>query len=499
MKKTTTFLFLGLLMLSGISIAQSDLYIGYRGNGTATGNQLTKLDTADLETGGMTLISNTLITSDFGGDVDGIYGMALQPFTGDVYCVYGTDSGDPYLRRLGIIDLPSAEITDIAEVGAILDITMVDTTLYGSTGAIDTESFVEINKYTGETTVIFDHMNGGGGSAAINFDYFNGRIIRSTQSYTDYSIIDINTFNETTLPAGGHPGWTTTLLSLNDEQALSIGNTSIQLLNTSTFAFSPIYTFPASNWLHSSVFGSYPQSLWVNGNRNMCAGDESVLTVLGGGSDFEWYRNGVLISGADASTYTVTEEGLYSVVVDGEELNKVNITYSDPIDGTFVIATNPAYLGGDPDVTVGFIANDMSPGLTYDWDSGNGEVSDVSNPLFTYDAIGTYDATLIVSDESGCEASSTQTLEVVGGVSLAELDRRIELYPNPVNNDLFIQLDGVEDYVVEIIDINGAVVLRANNADSDITKMDVSNLTSGTYICRITANNHITEKSFVKQ
>lgn len=497
MKRKITLLVGALSLLSFQNFAQSDLYVGYRGNGTATENELARLDT----TGGtIAFVENTTVTTDFAGGMNGLFGMSVHPITGDVYCVYGVDSDVADERRLGIIDLSTASITDIGETGPVIDITFVDTSLFASLGSNGGSAFVTINTATGETTTLFTHGTAHGGSSAINFDYYNNRILRSIQGAATYTAIDVNTLAESSLPHSGHPGWTTSLLTIDDETCYSIGATTINSLNTTSFAFASEFAFPSANWTHSSVFGEYPLSLWVNGNRNMCGGDESILTVVGDGTTYEWFKDGTAIAGATESTYTVTESGDYSVIVDGTILNEVTINVSESIDPGFTISANPAFLEGAADITVGFVANELGAGFNYQWDSGNGESSTLPNPLFTYDAIGSYDVSLTVSTAAGgCPEELTQTLQVAAGASLVELEKALDIYPVPAKNELFIEFENHSNFTVEIIDLAGSVVASQKIVTSGKNSINVEGLESGTYICKIIDEKYVLERKFVKQ
>ncbi len=491
-----------LLSLIGIvgmqSFAQSNLYVGYRGNGTINETELARLDT----TGGViTFIGNTTLSSDYVGAVSGIFGMALHPFTNDVYVVYGV-SVAANLRRLGKINLTSAAITDIGEVGAVTDITFVDTTLYASYGSDANNEFATINTVTGEATILFIHATPHSGSSAINFDYHKEHILRSIQGAPTYTVIDVNELTEASVVHAGHPGWTTNLLTLNNGSAYSLGNNYIHVLNTNTFDFSTEFTFPASNYVHASVFGNYPLSLWVNGNRNMCAGDESILTVVGVGSDFEWYKDGVLIAGATSSTYAVSEAGEYVVIVDGKTLNQVTITVAPIITPGFTLSANPAFLEGAADVTVDFAANASGIRYTYEWESGEGETASIINPTFTYDAIGDYVVTVLVTDTVSiqqCVIESADILTVAGGVGIGELENSLSIYPVPAEHELYIDFANSEAYTIQILDLSGAIVMEKQVNTSGKAVIQLSELTSGTYICKLIGTDYTIERMFVKQ
>lgn len=92
----------------------------------------------------------------------------------------------------------------------------------------------------------------------------------------------------------------------------------------------------------SAVFlaaGSFTTTLDLGPNRIICDGDEAILnTNLDNTYTYTWYRNGVVIPGANASSYTVTTFGTYKVeAVKGscfitDTIVFSNLAVSNPID-----------------------------------------------------------------------------------------------------------------------------------------------------------------------
>ena len=85
--------------------------------------------------------------------------------------------------------------------------------------------------------------------------------------------------------------------------------------------------------------GSFTTTLDLGPNRIICDGDEAILnTNLDNTYTYTWYRNGVVIPGANASSYTVTTFGTYKVeAVKGscfitDTIVFSNLAVSNPID-----------------------------------------------------------------------------------------------------------------------------------------------------------------------
>jgi hypothetical protein len=79
--------------------------------------------------------------------------------------------------------------------------------------------------------------------------------------------------------------------------------------------------------------------------------------------------------------------------------------------------------------------------------------------------------------------------------SIVEFNQKIALYPNPANDKLYIEGEQLMNQNIEIFDINGKNV--ANKImDSNVTIIDISNITQGIYLIKI--SNEIIGK-FVKK
>ena len=96
-------------------------------------------------------------------------------------------------------------------------------------------------------------------------------------------------------------------------------------------------------------------------------------------------------------TLTVTEHGCTDVYTD------TVVVYPPPL----VNFSIPEFVGCAP---FGVQFSDSSfawTDITYLWDFGDGNTSDLQNPYHTYDFIGSYDVILTVSTDSGCIGSVT--------------------------------------------------------------------------------------------
>jgi len=136
---------------------------------------------------------------------------------------------------------------------------------------------------------------------------------------------------------------------------------------------------------------------------------------------------------------------------------------------------------------------------TYTWSvtNGTGSATIDANGLLTASADGTVTVTATANDASGETATMIVTIsnQSTGVNELAS--QKINIYPNPVKNQLFIELDNQEVTEITIIDYSGRIVktITNNNAKS----IDVSDLTQGIYILKVATENGVLTNRFIKQ
>jgi len=94
------------------------------------------------------------------------------------------------------------------------------------------------------------------------------------------------------------------------------------------------------------------------------------------------------------------------------ELFQDVVTASEQPDASFTLSPNPAVSCTAP-LEVSFNNTSTSPGLTYDWDFGNGQTSTAVNPPnVTYTEEGSFDVTLTATNAAGCSRVVTRNVNI---------------------------------------------------------------------------------------
>ncbi len=120
------------------------------------------------------------------------------------------------------------------------------------------------------------------------------------------------------------------------------------------------------------------------------------------------------------------------------------------------------------------------------WDFGDGNTSDERNPTHSFSQNGTYEICLTVSNVHGSD-TSCETFQV-GSTSISEeeLEIAVSVYPNPVQEDLFIDIGGYYPGEARIIiyDIQGRQV-KEQRVYHGSNYVYVGNFAAGMYVYKI--------------
>ena len=379
MKKLSTFL---LLLLVGVGFNTAfgqdptPLYAGHRdGYGS---NLLTAFDT----TGGTySVLSEITMTSDV-GSVKGVYGLALEPTTDEMYVLYESSASGSWQRRVGVLDVETGAISDIGEAGNYNELEFdPDGTLYAAGGNWDGMfDIAEINMGTGASTTVYDPPGGQWGNT-FAYDEFNDEYIWVDRSNSRKMDIGAS------FTVLGYVGQETQGIAILDATtAVTACTSSRYLLNTSTGT----RTYNGS-WGFSVTaleFGAQPceELIITASGEGGCFGDEYTLTaesVTGG--EITWtggIEDGIPFDPGSPGTYT------YTPISDSEG--------DCPVDGpvTIEVVGLPTVLAGAGDLV---FCEDESITLSaagdadvYVWNDGEDLDLMPGVGTYTYELFGEY-------------------------------------------------------------------------------------------------------------
>ena len=236
------------------------------------------------------------------------------------------------------------------------------------------------------------------------------------------------------------------------------GNTYISSNNTAT------HTLTNASNCDSVV----TLDLTINSNTGM-----DVQTAC---NSYVWIDGNTYISSNNTATHTLTNAlNCDSVVTLDLTINTVGVNTT--LSGTTITANNAS-------------------ATSYQWIncSNNAIISGATNASYTATSNGDY--AVIITEGSCSDTSSCETILTVG-INDLEQNKVVNIYPNPVQNQLFIELNNEAITKLDIIDFSGKLIL----SKTDYTKksVDVSDLPKGIYAIQITTEEGVSSSRFIKQ
>ncbi|MDR0799417.1 MAG: T9SS type A sorting domain-containing protein, partial [Dysgonamonadaceae bacterium] len=234
-----------------------------------------------------------------------------------------------------------------------------------------------------------------------------------------------------------------------------------------------------------NVSANPPAGGSVSGGGTYTSGNScTVKATANNGYIFtNWTENGIIASSNATYTFSVTA-------------NRTLVANFKPNTYTITTTVSPESYGS------------ISP-------NGIVEVASGSNKTFTFTANRNYEVRLVLVNEipdekaktdgyytfSNITANHTITVYFQKITAIEEVTAHpITLYPNPAQDEIFIQSD-VSIERVDILDLSGRPVetLRATSLPNSVQTINVSALPKGVYLVKIHADNEAIMKKIVKK
>mgnify|MGYP000231610026 CR=1 FL=1 len=234
---------------------------------------------------------------------------------------------------------------------------------------------------------------------------------------------------------------------------------------------------------------------------NHCSGDAypNLSSIYHPENTYQWFKDGVAITGATSANLVTSEDGAYTVQV-------TNPGACSNTSSSVTIITNPlpavSFSGLDTSIC------EFDPALTLvgvpagGVFSGTGINGNVFDPAVA--STGVFDISYTYTNTSGCDTSVIQTIEVTvcTGIGAKTNVTDINLFPNPNEGNFILEFNAnVNSFVnITVSDLTGKIVhtesissTRGNNK----VNLNVSNLQKGFYLLKATDALGEVNKSFI--
>lgn len=206
-------------------------------------------------------------------------------------------------------------------------------------------------------------------------------------------------------------------------------------------------------------------SLFPSATQTICEGSGVVLNAsTGAGYTYTWYWNGNVISGANASTYTATQAGNYTVKI----TNASNCSATSAATTVIVTpAPSPVIVN-----TGGVLSVSGGTFTTYQWLLNGNPIPGATNATYTVTQNGQYSVQV---SQNGCQGTSAAVN--LTGVGIDDVTQTtVKLHPNPVRDMLLVE--GLIPGRMTLRDMQGRIVREVKRQSA----MQVSDLSNGIYL-----------------
>ncbi len=430
MKNLLLFSLTAMLFVSAKTTAQtsSPLY-----GASPFADSLWTIDTTTFTSSASVLLVDTLTGT---GSVTGVNGLAVHPCTGEYYLSYKVSGASG--RLLGTVNTSNGIITQIGNTGdKIAGISFLDdTTLYAQTGdgASTAEELYTVDLTTAALTSVANSGNGNDGET-ICYNTDDGLFYHWSGLGTQNTFEILESFNPTTLV------YTPITLSLHDPSevygSVYIGNNNFYIndangsfynvnVTTGVVDSTGLGNSPNGNGLKGLAFPS--RYVWYDqaNTDSICpAGDSTLLIATSGATAYQWYQDGVAITGATNDSLYASSPGSFKC----EITRGTCVAFSDDslsiggfaVDAAILDAVSPSFCPGDSvtitDLATGGVSSEwISGGAVVDTDSSYTALTAGNLTYRLYSANGCFDEVAVVVTENALPTiSGTVTDETVGG------------------------------------------------------------------------------------
>ena len=226
------------------------------------------------------------------------------------------------------------------------------------------------------------------------------------------------------------------------------------------------------------------QAVDLPSDTTFCQGSNITLDAGLSGSTYAWTPGGEI-----NQTITVNSTGTYGVTV----TDQFNCVSTDQVTLTEILLPTANFTSTSSFTAVNF-SNSSANGLNYTWDFGDGQTSNLENPIHIYATSGGYFVTLTVSNECDTVTYSDSVFTTITSVEDLEGGLTYNLFPNPNGGEFSLSLSASQSTsaLIEVTDVSGRVVYAQNLGSISgelLHDIDLGEVSTGVYFVKLSFND----------
>lgn len=232
----------------------------------------------------------------------------------------------------------------------------------------------------------------------------------------------------------------------------------------------------------------------ISGTETVCQGETSVnytVPTITNATSYVW----TLPSGATGTSTTNSITADFGTsAISGDITVKGTNSCGDGTASTLPITVN--IKPTTPIITLNGLVLHSNVPTGNQWFNQNGLINGATNQNYTVTVDGDY---YVIVNLLGCSSDPSNTINVtVTGIEVVESGRVIKVYPNPVSNELIIEIEGNNEKVnFDIINAIGQIVFKGNVVDK--TNVQTSDFAPGVYLIKLENGKTFEFKKIIKE
>lgn len=429
-------------------------------------------------------LTQPLYTSAWGGDwrnnVGGKGGRPLDYSTGRVFLGGGGGAGDQNDNTAG----------DGGNGGGLIYILAYDAINGG--GSIESNGSDGQNSGQGLNTGK-DGAGGGGGGGTI--------LVNSTGTISSITFTAnggkggnlVQIFGVDTYGTGGGGGGGYIATSAGAVTKTANGGANGTSSSPAVIEFPPQGATKGASGITNGVLSGF--DLTTTGDT-VCNGQQANLTAnvigtLPQGYEIQWIdtANGGSIVGTGASLQFTANppQTLFVTTCPG--------TFTVPVQIIGGLAPQAAFAFADSGDYVGWFTNNSVNGLTYHWNFGDGDTSNLANPTHTYHSDGTYTVTLITTSACGSD-TVTQSVYLAKTGLHENAVQAVKIIPGVDEGIYYLDLgtNACQTINIMVTDISGRTLQKGQlyySGSGFAGPVNISNYSAGMYLLSLHCQNKV--------